>query len=96
MQNTVLQDGPTDIRSQDHEKPKDLAVFFHESVEHVEPPNWNEVAQTNLLLIRHAATIFNEECFKVVKQFGEDSNEFDKFKVDPYFLDPRLSETGIK
>ena len=48
-----------------------------------------------MLLIRHAATHFNVEHQKVVKEFGVESEEFRAFKARRDLVDPPLSELGL-
>ena len=79
---------------EDVDRPKDISKFLHEPQVQIAPPDLEKLSKTNLVLLRHATTTFNEECFRIANEFGEGSPEWEAFKVDPAYADPPLSEMG--
>ena len=55
------------------------------------PPDNESLEKSKVLLIRHATTEFNVEHQKVLKDFGENGEEFRVFRARRDLVDPPLN-----
>lgn len=77
--------------------PAEKIAFLTVKIEDkVDPPNPDDLKESQVLLIRHATTQFNLEFQQVVSKHGEVSEEFEQLKIRKDLVDPPLAEIGLK
>ena len=70
-------------------------VFMQKIEATIDAPDPVALEESQVLLIRHATTHFNVVHQQVVKDFGLESEEFRKLKVNRDLVDPPINDLGL-